>query len=77
MTTVAIKINSGDVDDVRLIIKGDVPQIIKLKDRDTAYKLNMDVWTLYYMVHSDHHEEFPLEIDGIVYRLRIPVQACH
>jgi tetratricopeptide (TPR) repeat protein len=75
MTTVAIKINPDNLDDVRLIIKGDVPQIIKLKDRGTVYKLSMDVWTLYYMVHSDHHEEFPLEIDGIVYRL--PLNACH
>ena len=75
MKNVAVKINPDNLDDVRLIIKGDIPQIIKLKDRDTAYKLNMDVWTLYYMVHSDHHEEFPLEIDGIVYKF--PLNACH
>ena len=75
MTIVSIKINPDNVDDVRLVIKGDVPQIIKLKDRDTAYKLNMDVWDLYFMVHSDHHEEFPLEIDGITYKF--PLKVWH
>ncbi len=75
MTTVSIKINPDNVDDVRLIIKGDIPQIIKLKDRWTVYKLNYDVWGLSSKVHSDHHEEFPLEIDGIIYRL--PLNACH
>ena len=75
MEIVSIRLDPENVDDVRLIIKGDVPQIIKLKDRETAYKLNMDVWTLYYMVHSDHDEEFALEIDEIIYMF--PLKVCH
>ena len=75
MTTVSIKIDPDNVDDVRLIINGDVPQIVKLKDRYTVSQLNTDVWTLYFKVYSNHLEEFPLEIDGIIYRL--PLSACH
>ena len=67
MTTVAIKINPDDLDDVRLIIKGDVPQIIKLEDSFSSYNLNYEISQMYFSVHSDDNAEHTFDIDGLPY----------
>jgi tetratricopeptide (TPR) repeat protein len=75
ITVVSIKTDPENVDDVRLVIKGDIPQIIKLKDRDTAGKLNYETSLLFYQIHTDNNAEHTIDIDGVPYTF--PLKVWH
>ena len=75
MTATLIKMDSKNLDDIRLVIDGDVTQIIKLKDKFSACELCRVLTCVYFEVNSNYNKEVTIEIDGIKYTF--PVNVWH
>ena len=66
MTIATLTFDSREPDQIRLILHGDVTQIVALKDRNTALEL-WRVLTIAY--HEDHDGSIAVNIDGRVHTM--------
>jgi len=62
----------GNFDHLQLIIKGEVPQIVVLKDRHITLELNRQLTIAHC---EDHEDELDIEIDGNSYTF--PLKVWH
>ena len=61
MPIAIVKMNPGNLDDVKLLIRGDHPALVFLKDRDSAYELCRVVMVAYF---EDFQGPLNVTIDG-------------
>ena len=61
MPMATVKINPGNLDDVKLLIRGEHPALVFLKDRDSAYELCRVVMVAYF---EDYEGPLNVTIDG-------------
>ena len=70
MTIATISYSTVDFDKVHLVLHGDVPQLIVLKDQYSALELNRQLTIAYF---EDHEGELDIEIDGSSYTFSLEV----
>ena len=70
MTIATISYSTVDFDKVHLVLHGDVPQLIVLKDQYSALELSRQLTVAYF---QDHEGELDIEIDGSSYTFSLEV----
>jgi hypothetical protein len=61
MPIATIKMSPGNLDDVKLLIRGEHPELVFIKDRDSAYELCRVVMVAYF---EDYQGPLNVSIDG-------------
>ena len=70
MPIATVKMDPENLDDVKLLIRGDHPALVFLKGRESARKLVGDLMTAYF---TDHMGPMTVNIDDIDYIFSEPV----
>ena len=70
MTIAKLNWYKSNSDKIELVIKGDIPRIIILKDRYSALELNRQLTIAYF---EDHEGELSIDIDGNSYTFPLNV----
>lgn len=61
---VTLTLDPNNWDQIQLVLHGDIPRILSLRNRSSAIELNRLLTIAY---HSDHEGDLALEIDGTEY----------
>ena len=70
MPIATVKMNPGNLDDVKLLIRGDHPRIVFIKDRESGLALVGSLMTAYF---TDHKGPLTVNIDDVDYSFSEPV----
>lgn len=70
MTIATISYSTENFDKIQIVINGDVPQMIVLKDQYSALELNRQLTVAYF---QDHEDKLDIEIDGNPYTFPLEV----